>query len=205
VLPQTESSESESETGGGGGTGESEQLAVFRELLCSSEPLKPTLDRNVTLFTPSPHVNHFDLSNDFFQLSIDEIRKEQKLKTEAIERDQVLRTKAMRERDETRTAARYYRYTLLRVRLPDGLFLQAVFRPLDKLSDVRQVISHAFRDGTLTFSLSAFGQLLKNDSDTLAALGLVPSAVLNLSWVGAGPDSRQQYLDSELLQRIQQL
>ena len=62
MLPQTESSESESETGGGGGTGESEQLAVFRELLCSSEPLKPTLDRNVTLFTPSPRVNHFDLS-----------------------------------------------------------------------------------------------------------------------------------------------
>ena len=65
--------------------------------------------------------------DDFFQLSIDEIHREQKLKSEAIERDQLLRTKAMRERDETRTAARYYRYTLLRVRLPDGLFLQGLW------------------------------------------------------------------------------
>ena len=61
VLPGTECSEIETESGGGG-TEEGEQLAVFRELLCSSEPLKLTLDRNVTLYRPSPHVNQFDLS-----------------------------------------------------------------------------------------------------------------------------------------------
>ena len=30
----------------------------------------------------------------------------------------------MRERDDMRLAAKYYRFTLLRIRLPDGLFLQ---------------------------------------------------------------------------------
>ena len=45
-------------------------------------------------------------------------------RSEAVEREQVLRTRAMRERDETRNIVRYYRYTLLRIRLPDGLLLQ---------------------------------------------------------------------------------
>ena len=45
-------------------------------------------------------------------------------RSEVVEREQVLRTRAMRERDETRNIVRYYRYTLLRIRLPDGLLLQ---------------------------------------------------------------------------------
>ncbi|CAI8058543.1 UBX domain-containing protein 6 [Geodia barretti] len=123
------------------------------------------------------------------QLSVEEIRREQKLKLDAVELSQQLRTKAMRERDEVRAAAKFYRYSLVRIRLPDGLFLQAAFRPLEKLQAVREVVSSALVDGSLTFSLSAFGQPLKNDSETLAALSLVPSAVLNLSWNGAGPQS----------------
>ena len=63
-------------------------------------------------------------SDDFYQLSLEEIRREQKLKSVAVESSQQLRTKAMRGRDEVRAVAKYYRYTLLRVRLPDGLILQ---------------------------------------------------------------------------------
>ena len=39
-----------------------EWLEVSRELLSSSGPLRPTLDRNVSLYRPSSHVNQFDLS-----------------------------------------------------------------------------------------------------------------------------------------------
>jgi len=45
-------------------------------------------------------------------------------RSEVAEREQVLRTRAMRERDEMRAVIRHYRYTLLRVRMPDGLLLQ---------------------------------------------------------------------------------
>ena len=45
-------------------------------------------------------------------------------RSEAVEREQVLRTRAMRERDDMRNMVRYYRYTLLRIRMPDGLLLQ---------------------------------------------------------------------------------
>jgi UBX domain-containing protein 6 len=214
VLPlpnvnSTPADETETESGcvvGGASSEEAgERLSVYRELLSGAEPLRPSLDRQVSVFRPSPHVNNFDLSDDFYQLSVEETRREQKLKSEAVELNQQLRTKAMRERDEVRAAAKFYRYTLLRIRLPDGLFLQAAFRPLEKLQTVREVVSGALVDGSLTFSLSAFGQPLKNDSDTLAALSLVPSAVLNLSWNGAGPQSGLPYLDPGLLQRIQRL
>ena len=49
----------------------------------------------------------------------------------------------------------------------------AAFRPLEKLQAVREMVCESLTDPTLTFSLSAFGQLLKSDSDTLAQLGLV--------------------------------
>ena len=41
-----------------------------------------------------------------------------------MERESRLRTKAMRERDEVKMMARYYRFTLIRVRFPEGLILQ---------------------------------------------------------------------------------
>ena len=53
-------------------------------------------------------------------------------RSEVAEREQVLRTRAMREREEMRAVVRHYRYTLLRVRMPDGLLLQG------KVSSCRQ-------------------------------------------------------------------
>ena len=47
-------------------------------------------------------------------------------RSEVVEREQMLRTRAMRERDEMRNIVRYYRYTLLRIRMPDGLLLQGI-------------------------------------------------------------------------------
>ena len=44
-------------------------------------------------------------------------------RTEAVEQQGMLRTKAMREREEQREK-RKYRYTLIRIRFPDGLVLQ---------------------------------------------------------------------------------
>ena len=49
----------------------------------------------------------FSLPPDFFSLSIDEIRKEQQLKSEALEREGMLRTKAMREREHEREKRKY--------------------------------------------------------------------------------------------------
>ena len=49
----------------------------------------------------------FSLPADFFSLSMEEIRKEQQLKSEALEREGMLRTKAMREREQEREKRKY--------------------------------------------------------------------------------------------------
>jgi UBX domain-containing protein 6 len=64
-----------------------------------------------------------ELPDDFYTLSLEEIKKEQKLKAELAEREQTLRTQAMRERDELREQ-RLYRYGVMRIRFPDALTLQ---------------------------------------------------------------------------------
>ena len=57
-----------------------ESLEVAKELLTSATPLKAELDRNLQVFRSSPRVTHFDLPNEFYKLSVDEIKKEQKLR-----------------------------------------------------------------------------------------------------------------------------
>ena len=47
-------------------------------------------------------------------------------RSEVAEREQVLRTKVMRERDNMKMVLRHYRFTLLRIWLPDGLIVQGV-------------------------------------------------------------------------------
>ena len=57
-----------------------ESLEVAKELLTSATPLKAELDRNLQVFRSSPRVTHFDLPNEFYKLSLDEIKREQKLR-----------------------------------------------------------------------------------------------------------------------------
>ena len=57
-----------------------EGLEVAKEMLTSAAPLKAELDRNLQVFRPSPRVTHFDLPSEFYKLSVDEIKKEQKLR-----------------------------------------------------------------------------------------------------------------------------
>lgn len=100
-----------------------QSLERHKEQLLRAEPVRATLARQRRVFRPSPMASQFDLPGDFFNLTADELRREQRLRAEAVERLSVLRTKAMREKEEQREMRRYT-YTLLRVRFPDGCLLQ---------------------------------------------------------------------------------
>lgn len=100
-------------------------LEKHKEQLLCAEPVRATLARQQRVFRPSPLASQFDLPSDFFNLTAEEVKREQRLKSEAVERLSMLRTKAMREKEEQREM-RKYTYTLLRVRLPDGCLLQGV-------------------------------------------------------------------------------
>eukprot|EP00731_Ephydatia_muelleri_P017649 Em0010g747a len=48
--------------------------------LVSTESLNPKLDRNVQVFQGSSRINQFNLTEDFYNLTIEEVKKEQKLR-----------------------------------------------------------------------------------------------------------------------------
>ncbi|XP_053435585.1 UBX domain-containing protein 6 isoform X2 [Nycticebus coucang] len=191
-----------------------QSLEKHREQLLAAEPVRATLNRQRRVFRPSPLASQFDLSADFFNLTTEEIKREQRLRSDAVERLSVLRTKAMREKEEQREL-RKYTYALLRVRLPDGCLLQGTFYARERMAAVYGFVREALQSDWLPFELLASGgqKLSEDENLALNECGLVPSALLTFSWdaavledvkaAGAQPDS--SILKSELLSAIEKL
>lgn len=124
----------------------------------------------------------FDLSEEFYNLGVEELRKEHKIKMEAIEQQGMLRTKAMRDRDE-QLELRRYNYCLVRVRFPNDFILQALFKSNESYEILYQFIQAQLQFDTVPFEL--FGHSLKKSvelSTTLAEAGLAPAALINFKW-----------------------
>lgn len=98
-------------------------LTELRDTLKQTTPIKPELDRNLQVLMPAQVKQRKELPPEFYQLTTEEIKREQRLKTELAERELTLRTKAQREMDE-KNEQRVYRYCVMRVRFPDGFTLQ---------------------------------------------------------------------------------
>ncbi|NXT92398.1 UBXN6 protein, partial [Anhinga rufa] len=190
-----------------------EDLKDYKEQLLSSEPVRAQLDRQLCVFKPSPEAARFELPNDFYNLTAEEIKREQRLRTEAVEKALMLRTRAMREKDEQREM-RKYNYTLLRVRFPDGYILQGTFYARESVSVLYNFVREALRDDWLPFELLGPGGLKLTDENlAFNECGLVPSALLTLAWDAAvmadiqasGEEQPASSLKPELLSRVQTL
>lgn len=57
-----------------------QELARHRERLLAAEPVRARLDRQRRVFRPSPLASHFELPADFFSLTAEELRREQRLR-----------------------------------------------------------------------------------------------------------------------------
>lgn len=57
-----------------------EQIKVHLECLQKGEPIRAKLDRQPQVFKPSQHATHFELPPDFYNLTPEELKKEQQLK-----------------------------------------------------------------------------------------------------------------------------
>lgn len=99
-------------------------LPELLDALKNCERISLELDRNIQVLLPS-QAKHMEIPSDFYHITPEELRREQQLRTEALENSQVLRTKAMRERDEQR-ALRIYRYSLIRIKFPNGIYIQVI-------------------------------------------------------------------------------
>ncbi|GAB1597388.1 UBX domain-containing protein 6-like [Argonauta hians] len=152
-------------------------LKCIKEYLLSAEPIKPLLDRAMQVYSPQYGMPNFVVTDDFYNLTTAEIKREQQLRSEQVEKTEFLRTKAMRERDEKR-GQRRYRYTMIRIRFPDNIVLQGTFWAHEKLSDLNKFVKENLEFDGLPFTLvNPTGHKLEEDL-TLIELGLAPTALV---------------------------
>lgn len=161
-------------------------LVQALEILRAGEPVPLKLYRNPSVFKTETDqkLKKPEFSPDFFQLTVDEIKREQAAKASEVEKLLTLRTKEMRIRDET--LRHYtYKYTLIRIRFPDNFYLQGTFSCYEKLFAVREfVLQHLAHFEIPLFVLKdpVSGKLVDSETKTLGELGLAPAALLNFEW-----------------------
>lgn len=159
------------------------RLESLKEALSLGEPILPELDRGVKVLRPqqastAANLSHPELSDDFYNYDVEDLKREKALRDQALEKSGMLRTKAMRERDE-KLELKLYPYCLLRIRFPDDLILQAAFKATETVLDLKQFVSSCLEHEHMAFELT--GHLMKPLSDvdaTLAQSGLAPAALL---------------------------
>ncbi|XP_059153796.1 UBX domain-containing protein 6-like [Physella acuta] len=191
-----------------------DRLKNMKDVLLQAEPIKPELDRDLKVFHPSQSASTFNVPEDFYNISPEEFKKEQQRREEATEKLGMLRTKAMRERDEHREL-RKYRYVLLRIKFPDGILLQGVFRAHESMKQVYQFVKENIVNDWIPFNLiSGTSTKLEDGDATLAELGLAPAAVVHFSWDAdilkevareKGQAVAKEHLRPEIMAHIQSL
>ncbi|XP_044746500.1 UBX domain-containing protein 6 [Coccinella septempunctata] len=186
-------------------------LEFLRESLKSADRVELELDRNTQVLSPGEALRRIELPSEFYALSAEEIKREQQLKSEAMEKQMQLRTKAMREKEELREI-RKYKFALIRVRFPDGLYLQGTFSVYEKFSEVVDFVQSNL-EHELPFVLTApTGHKFEpTDYDqTLVQLKLVPASILNFQFDGEIVENiasveNLTYLKPEVMMTVQSL
>uniref|UniRef100_A0A1A8FBJ6 UBX domain-containing protein 6 n=1 Tax=Nothobranchius korthausae TaxID=1143690 RepID=A0A1A8FBJ6_9TELE len=190
-----------------------ELMKERRDRLQKGQPVRAQLDRQPQAFRPSPNAQKFELPSEFYNLTAEELKREQQLRSELVEKNSMLRTKAMREKEEQRER-RKYNYTLLRVRLPDGNLLQGTFYAWDRVHALFEFVRESLVDGWQPFELVAPGgqKLQESEEVSLVECNLVPAALLTFSWdavvqadIAAAGGKSPTLLKPELLETIQTL
>ncbi|KAB7496824.1 UBX domain-containing protein 6 [Armadillidium nasatum] len=181
-------------------------LETLRDALVGAEPLKPQLDRNLQVVLPNQAAKNVDLPPEFFVLSVEELKKEMQQRNEAVERSSMLMTKAMREKMELREL-RKYRFSLIRVRFPDGIILQGTFAVNEKFGNVCEFVRENLVNDWRPFflCLSGGGQMTEEEK-SLFDLHLVPAVVFNFEWDPSVQDpnlDNRIYLKEEILMLLQ--
>jgi UBX domain-containing protein 6 len=160
----------------------------------NGEPIQVELDRNLKIFHPTkerssiPPVQLLPRDPLFYQNTVGDVLREKQRQKELIEKEEMLRTKAMRERDDKPESNIQYKYTVLRIRMPDGIILQAIFQSNDNLSSLFDYLrSYCLVHNWLPFTLvsNADRRVYTSQDEqsiTFHQCNLVPAAVLSFQW-----------------------
>ncbi|XP_028133703.1 UBX domain-containing protein 6 [Diabrotica virgifera virgifera] len=190
-----------------------ETLQFLRDTLKAEERVDLEIDRNIQVLSPAQAAERNELPQDFFAMTAEELKKERQQRSEQLEKQLQLRTKAMREKDEIREIKKY-KFCLIRIRFPDGLFLQGTFSVYEKFSEVVEFVKENLEHEGLPFvlSLSTGHRLEESDKDnTLMDLRLVPATILLFQWDASiendlkAAGGNTAYLKPEIMLLVQSL
>nr|XP_024220085.1 uncharacterized protein LOC106682934 [Halyomorpha halys] len=121
--------------------------------------------------------------DDYYKLTSQDLKKNQKLREQEIERESQLRTKEMREK-EKRSLPKS-KVTKIRIRIPNGKLFESTFEISDKLLKVYEFIDENISNGKkytiLVPPATPFNEIDKEK--TLVELQLYPAVLLTLKWV----------------------
>jgi UBX domain-containing protein 6 len=156
----------------------------------NSEPVQIQLDTNLKIFQSSsiPPVQVLPRDPIFYQTTVGEVLREKQRQKDLLEKEQMLRTKTMRERDEKPELNIQYKYTVLRIRMPDGIILQVIFRSNDLFSSLFDFLrSTCLVHNSLPFTLTSNADRRVYSSEdkqskTFIQCDLVPTALLSFQW-----------------------
>jgi hypothetical protein len=138
-----------------------------------------------------------------------------KLKAFGADNDRPLTTKAIRDLEKAKNA-KVYKKSLLKVRFPDSVVLQGYFHPKDNMESVHAWVMQSLSShGEFELFVSPPRQVLISTSAILSGktsdepknleeLGLVPAAIVNLSWQHAPEEFNGElgtYLCADLIGR----
>ncbi|KAI6216071.1 hypothetical protein M3Y94_00460200 [Aphelenchoides besseyi] len=165
-----------------------EKLALLHDAILSLEggsvpPIKLFRDPKFYRVDPNKPIPNPEIPADFFIRSAEELKLEQKQRSEAVEKLTTLRTSEMRERD-ARLRQYNYKYTLIRIRFPNGFMLQGVFNVHDKFGAVRDFLAGMLAEAVGEFVITdpTTKKRFDDDNRTLNDYGLVPAAVILFEW-----------------------
>lgn len=112
------------------------------------------IDRQVRVFfSVSENIAaNIELPDSFYNLSMDEIRRETELRKKKIAESQLLIPKSYKEKQAT-AARKKYKLTVLRIQFPDGVVLQGIFMPSEPTTALYEFVSSSLKQPGLEFEL----------------------------------------------------
>lgn len=142
------------------------------------------IDRQVRVFfsVPESVAANIDLPDSFYNLSMDEIRRDAELRKKKIAESQMLIPRSYKEKQAT-AARKKYKLTVIRIQFPDGVVLQGIFMPSEPTTALYEFVSSSLKQPALEFELL---------SPAVAKLRVIP----RFTTIG---DKRPPTLDEERL------
>ncbi|KAF9904701.1 Tether containing UBX domain for GLUT4 [Linnemannia zychae] len=175
--------------------------------------VEEAVDRQVKVFRPpaddaTPLSNQIELPDDFYDLTSQDMMRllsSQKAKREEEEK-RGFKTAATRAEEEKAKERRYPK-TIIRVRFPDRIQLQATFRSQETVGDLRKWVASACVGQGEKFDLYTTPpkKVLTDSNQTLYQAGLAPQSIVYFSWVDSKLNLTPPFLNGEHMMLLQDL